>query len=391
MAMEQRSAGPSGTKGVARFELAPPRRFMLPAILLLLSEQPGYGYGLVPRLVEFRFGHVDRPAVYRALAQLERDGLVQVSADDRQPGQARRIYSVTPLGERVLRVWMGVIREEHAHLGEVIRRYQATATIDAVLSEVEGGSVPELDLGWSPVSTTSIWRRRLMPLEGDGDEFTSQHAAAEENPLRSSGSSVSQTRETGGFEAPLRSGSDRRGGGSTSPTMCRFVLDPERSAVLIDARSTVGPICFGSTGITGSLYAAMDDGGVSAEVPPTGWLTIDMTGLSSGNKLYDAELHRRINSRRYPTAKVELKECTPSAPRRRYRLRGELTFHGITRRAEGTVQVEAASDDRIVISGEQVFDIRDFALPSPTMLMLRIFPDVRVRLYAEAELSSDEE
>jgi hypothetical protein len=51
------------------------------------------------------------------------------------------------------------------------------------------------------------------------------------------------------------------------------------------------------------------------------------------------------------------------------------------------VRIESASDDRIVISGEQAFDIRDFALPSPTMLMLRIFPDVRVRLYAEAERS----
>ena len=173
--------------------------------------------------------------------------------------------------------------------------------------------------------------------------------------------------------------------------MGRFVLDPERSAVLIDARSTVGPICFGTTGVHGSLYAAIGYAGVSTEIPPTGWLTIDMTRLSSGNKLYDAELQRRINSRRFPTAKVELKECTPSAPGWRYRLRGELTFHGITRRTEGTVRIESASDNRIVISGEQAFDIRDFALPSPTMLMLRIFPDVRVRLYAEAELSSDEE
>jgi hypothetical protein len=48
------------------------------------------------------------------------------------------------------------------------------------------------------------------------------------------------------------------------------------------------------------------------------------------------------------------------------------------------VCVEALSGDRLVISGEQVFDIRDFAVPSPTMLMLRIFPDVRVRLQAEA-------
>jgi DNA-binding PadR family transcriptional regulator len=376
MATEQQAGRASASEGVARFELAPPRRFMLPAILLLLSEQPGYGYGLVPRLAEFRFGHVDRPAVYRALAQLERDGLVQVSADDRHPGQARRVYSVTPLGERVLRVWMGVIREEHAHLGEVIRRYQSTATIDAVLSEVEGGSAPELDLGWSPVSTTSVWRRRLMPLEHDGDEVTSHLRESQEDP-ESLVSGRSQAHEPGGLA-------------SGSPIMQRFILDPKRSAVLIDARSTVGPICFGSTGVTGSLYAALGDGGVSTETPPSGWLSIDMTGLSSGNKLYDAELHRRINSRRYPSAKVELKECTPSAPGWRYRLRGELTFHGITRRTEGTVQLEAASDNRIVISGEQVFDIRDFALPSPTMLMLRIFPDVRVRLYAEAELSEDD-
>jgi DNA-binding PadR family transcriptional regulator len=388
MATEQRVGGLSATEGVARFELAPPRRFMLPAILLLLSEQPGYGYGLAPRLVEFRFGHVDRPAVYRALAQLERDGLVQVSANDHQTGQARRVYSVTPLGERVLRVWMGVIREEHAHLGEVIRRYQATATIDSVLSEVEGGWVPDLDLAWSPVSTTSLWRRRLMPPDNDSD--AASHLADLAGESLDSDRSVSSSALPGEFGAQSDAGLARPDGLPRTPTMGRFVLDPERSAVLIDARSTVGPICFGTTGVHGSLYAAMGDAGVSTEIPPTGWLTIDMTRLSSGNKLYDAELHRRINSRRFPSAKVDLKECTPSAPGWRYRLRGELTFHGITRRTEGTVRIESASDDRIVISGEQAFDIRDFALPSPTMLMLRIFPDVRVRLYGEAERSDDD-
>ena len=69
--MEETMATTAGK--ISRFELAPPRRFILPAILLLLSERPGYGYGLVPRLAEFRFGPVDRPAVYRALAQLERE------------------------------------------------------------------------------------------------------------------------------------------------------------------------------------------------------------------------------------------------------------------------------------------------------------------------------
>ena len=255
MATEQRVGGPSATEGVARFELAPPRRFMLPAILLLLSEQPGYGYGLVPRLVEFRFGHVDRPAVYRALAQLERDGLVQVSANDHQAGQARRVYSVTPLGERVLRVWMGVIREEHAHLGEVIRRYLATATIDSVLSEVEGGWVPELDLAWSPVSTTSLWRRRLIPPDNDSDDTASTVPDLAGESLDSD-RSKSSSGLPGEFGSHSGAGLTRLDDSPGTPTMGRFVLDPERSAVLIDARSTVGPICFGTTGVHGSLYAA---------------------------------------------------------------------------------------------------------------------------------------
>ena len=99
-----------------------------------------------------------------------------------------------------------------------------------------------------------------------------------------------------------------------------------------------------------------------------------MATLSSGNKLYDAELLRRINARRFPTVSVELRECAASGPGSRYRLAGELTFHGVTRPADGTVTVEATSDRRLVITGEQVFDIRDFAIPSPTVAHVAHLP-----------------
>jgi DNA-binding PadR family transcriptional regulator/polyisoprenoid-binding protein YceI len=344
-------------EGASRFELAPPRRFILPAILLLLTEQPGYGYGLVPRLEDLRFGHVDRPAIYRALAQLEQDGLVEASAQDSRAGQSRRVYSVTALGERVLRIWMGVVKEEHAYLGQVIRRYQATGTTDAVLAEVEGGWTSALGNGWSPVSPTSMDLRRLIQVESEWEDAApapSVHSLSDEGCR----------------------GEPRR----------RFRLDPERSAVLIDARSTVGPITFGTVGVSGTIDAAVADGVVQTHVSPSGRLTIDVTGLTSGNHLYDAELLRRIDARRFPTATVELQECTPSDPGSRYHLTGELTIHGVTRAAEGTVCVEALSDHRLAITGEQVFDIRDFSIPSPTVLMLRIYPDIRVRLHAEAEL-----
>ncbi|HEX3795462.1 MAG TPA: helix-turn-helix transcriptional regulator [Acidimicrobiales bacterium] len=351
----------AGGEGASRFELAPPRRFILPAILLLLSEQPGYGYGLVPRLGEFHFGHVDRPAVYRALAQLEQDGLVEAISQNPAAVTARREYGVTPLGERVLRIWMGVIKEEHGYLGQTLRRYQATGTSDAVLAEVEGGWSSALGASWSPVSSTSGGRRRLMPVDTDPDPDDVTSEGVNERAV-----------ERGPRPNPLHLG--------------RFHLVPDRCAVLVEIRSSVGPLSFGTVGVTGCINAALVDGMLRTDVAPSGSLEIDVLGLNSGNKLYDAELLRRIDARRFPTAKVELRQCSASGSTTRYRLAGELTFHGVTRPAEGNVSVASHLDRRLIITGEQVFDIREFDLPSPTMLMLRMYPDVRVRLHAEAEL-----
>jgi DNA-binding PadR family transcriptional regulator len=361
----------SGAK-ISRFELAPPRRFILPAILLLLAERPGYGYGLVPLLQELRLGHVDRPAVYRALAQLEHDHLVEASSQSPTARQARRVYRVTPYGERVLREWMSVIKEEHDHLGHVLRRYQSSGTTDAVLAEVEGGWAA-LGIGWSPVSPTSTGRRPAVPLDPDiGQDGAGADPGAEV------GAAVC------GLPAGVGALKPHVAGGEASQ-LKHFHLVPDRSVVLIEVRSTVGPLSFGAVGVTGEVKAAVVDGVLRTDIPPSGRIEIDVSGLSSGNRLYDAELLRRISARRFPTATVDLLECVPTGLGSRYRLKGELTFCGVTRPTQGTASVEAAPDGRVIITGEQVFDIRDFAIPSPTVLMLRIYPDVRVRLHAEAE------
>src|SRR4051794_19194754 len=79
-----------------RFALPPPRPFLSPAVLLLLADEPGYGYRLVKELGTFRFGAPDRPSVYRTLAQLERDGLVVSWSDEGSSTQSRRLYRLTP-------------------------------------------------------------------------------------------------------------------------------------------------------------------------------------------------------------------------------------------------------------------------------------------------------
>jgi DNA-binding PadR family transcriptional regulator len=354
------AAGTAGAESLSRFELAPPRRFMLPAILLLLSERPGYGYGLVPRLREFRLGHVDRPAVYRALSQLERDQLVESSSQHQTAGQSRRVYRITARGERVLRVWMGVIKEEHDCLGGVLRRYQATGTTDSVLAEVEGGWSAALGFGGSPVSSSLGGRRRVAALSSPPDWVPAR-------PPQAGAAGPAPTSTPAPARAPRE-----------------FRLVPDRSVVLIEVRSTVGPLSFGAIGVSGSIHAAVQHGLVDTDCDVFGRIVVDVSGLRSGNGLYDAELLRRIDARRFPTAMVDLLNCAPSGLDGRYHLEGAVTFHGVRRAVTGTVSVGCAGD-RLVITGEQVLDIRDFAIPSPTVLMLRIYPDVRVRLQVEAE------
>jgi hypothetical protein len=320
---------------------------------------------LAPQLEELQFGQVDRPAIYRALAQLEQDGLVIAADQSPTGGQARRVHAITSEGQRVLRMWMRVIKEEHDRLGQVIRRYQATGTADAVLAEVDGGWAAAFGAGWSPVSpVSSAGHRRLVAVEVEGAPPWRRGEVADEG-------------------CPEEDAIDRE-----THSLRTLRLDPDRSAVLIDVRSTVGPISFGTTGVSGSLEAAMVNGVLSTDVAAQGSITFDVTALHSGNRLYDAELLRRIDARRYPAVTVKLEQCAAGGPGSRFTLTGEVNFHGVSRVVEGTVQLEAISATRILVTGEQVFDIRDFSLSSPTVLMLRIYPDIRVRLHVEAELEA---
>ena len=155
--------------------------------------------------------------------------------------------------------------------------------------------------------------------------------------------------------------------------------------VLIEARSTVGPISFGVIGLTGWIEADARDDGIRLASPAAAHVDIRVDRLRSGNSLYDAELLRRIEARRFPSASIDLRGCDEISLAHRYRLVGDITFHGASRTLDGTVEAVLRPDRRLVVTGEQVIDIRDFDLAVPTVLMLRIYPDVRVRLHVEAE------
>lgn len=165
----------------------------------------------------------------------------------------------------------------------------------------------------------------------------------------------------------------------------RYRLLPERSAVLIEARSNVGPISFGSTELDGFVEISVDESAIDVDAAPAARLSVQLATLRSGNSLYDAELLRRVDARSYPETVVELTSAARIGTSDRYQASGDITFHGITKRISGTVTASLSADGKIAIVGEHSFDIRDFDVAAPTVLMLRIYPDVRVQLQIEAE------
>ncbi len=152
------------------------------------------------------------------------------------------------------------------------------------------------------------------------------------------------------------------------------------------ARSSVGPIDFVTSGLSGTVTTRVAGRDVVVDRDTSARLEVALGSLQSGNTLYDAELQRRIDVRRFPEAVIVLRRAVSAADPGRFHLQGDVTIHGVTRSTSGVVAVTMPDERTVVATGEQVFDIRDFAIANPTMLMLKIFPEVRLELHVEATM-----
>jgi polyisoprenoid-binding protein YceI len=115
-----------------------------------------------------------------------------------------------------------------------------------------------------------------------------------------------------------------------------------------------------------------------------GRFEVPVRSLRSGNALEDAELQRRVDAGRFPTIVGELRRATKLDDEGRFEVEGDLTFHGVTRPATGELLL-TLQGDRLRIEGESVFDVRQFGVKPPRILMLRVDPEVRVRIALVAE------
>jgi hypothetical protein len=160
----------------------------------------------------------------------------------------------------------------------------------------------------------------------------------------------------------------------------RFTLDSDRSCIWVSGRSSLHPINSETRGITGWFEASVaDDGALDLGGPVAGQLELAVDRLTSGNRLYDRELQRRINGARYPTIVGRLTGITADGLPPSYRVTGEVTFHGRTLTFEHEMRIEVRGTE-MRLSGEDTFDIRSFGMTPPSMLMVRVYPEVRVRV-----------
>jgi poly-beta-hydroxybutyrate-responsive repressor len=103
------------------------RRFIEPALLLLLHQGPNHGYGLAEGLRRLGLGEypADLSGIYRILRDLEEMGMVTSQWDtEHAGGPPRRVYRITPAGEDYLRSWVEELRATEAILRRFLDAYE---------------------------------------------------------------------------------------------------------------------------------------------------------------------------------------------------------------------------------------------------------------------------
>jgi polyisoprenoid-binding protein YceI len=169
----------------------------------------------------------------------------------------------------------------------------------------------------------------------------------------------------------------------------RFRIDPDRSTVAIEARSSVHPIRGEARGVEGMVELALDGGRPDLSRPPQARLELLIAQLESGNRLYDSEMQRRVDARTYPAIAGELRQVQAGTSDGRFHVQGDLTFHGRTQLLAADLAVvfegDAGQEQRLIADWEQTIDVRDFGVDPPRLLMLRVHPEVLVRVHLEAD------
>ena len=154
----------------------------------------------------------------------------------------------------------------------------------------------------------------------------------------------------------------------------RWLIDASAGSITFVATSSVHPIRTNGKA-SGWFEAAFDDDGFIPTHPVHGRLEVPLDNLSSGNRLIDREMKRRVDTTTHPSIVAEI-ATTEDTDGNTAKITGTIRFLGEEVLVEG--ELDLLPGPRLVGTGE--FDVRWWGLEPPRLLMLRVDPIVTVEI-----------
>jgi DNA-binding PadR family transcriptional regulator len=161
-ACAQHDCAPGGGRPARKFGLFGARRRLFGQgdvrliILKLISEKPSHGYEII-KAIEDRLGGAYSPSpgiIYPALTLLEEQGLIRVESTD----GPRKLYAITPEGERELERNRAAADEIFVRIGEISARHGGGAAPQILRATENLKLALRLRLSEGPLSAEQIAR-----------------------------------------------------------------------------------------------------------------------------------------------------------------------------------------------------------------------------------------
>ena len=105
--------------------------FLDVCLLVLLTKEPGHGYGLIEGLNQFGFSdeNLNISTLYKSLRKMEDDGFVVSSWEEGDQGPKKRIYQISSAGKDELADWVAFLKLRKQRISKLIDSY------DEIISE----------------------------------------------------------------------------------------------------------------------------------------------------------------------------------------------------------------------------------------------------------------
>lgn len=166
----------------------------------------------------------------------------------------------------------------------------------------------------------------------------------------------------------------------SAENVTRYAVSPAESALTVDARSTLHAVRATVSDVTGYIAAAWNaDGSLTLVPPPVMHVEFPIDHVHSGNALQDREMRKLVDANRFPKVAADLRSAELLSPPNRYKASGAVTLVGRSRTYGGEFTI-ARDGENVVLDGELAVDMRDFGLKPPSLLLLKVDPNLRVRL-----------